>query len=171
MQWVNPLHNKYFQVDKKEFAVLVPRILANHFCRLKWRYVFINNKESHVNSLKSGVVGLVMYPCIIAIFIYISADQVADLIYAIFGGAIASLFILLKDIEIQLNYSKAIKNFFRAIGFSIVSWLVAFLILKLFNVWVNGSTAAVFDLTIGAFGSIVMYLFILENQQKTSVDI
>ncbi|GAB3216218.1 hypothetical protein [Pseudaeromonas pectinilytica] len=116
-----------------------------------------------MKSLVIGFLGIVVYTFIICIGVYLSANQIADILYSFMGGVIAALLILLKDLELEQDRSRSIKNYFLAVAASLPAWIVGLLILKIFNVWVAGDSALAFDLTIGALGAVVMYLYRLHD--------
>lgn len=116
-----------------------------------------------MKSLIIGFSGIVGYTFIICIGVYLSANQTVDILYSFMGGGIAALLILLKDLELEQDRSRSIKNYFLAVGASLPAWITGLLILKIFNVWVAGSSALAFDLTIGALGAVVIYLYRLQN--------
>ena len=104
-----------------------------------------------------GFGGIVFYITLMAITLAVVGNHATDLLYALLGGALVSTIMSATAIANKQSGEWIVSNLFLSLAASAFCWLLAMVGLKITTVWISGTAALVFDVTIGIIGALVLY--------------
>lgn len=104
-----------------------------------------------------GFGGLVFYITLIVIAVVVVGNNATDLLFAVLGGAFVSTIMSATAIANKQSGEWIVSNLFFSLAASAFCWLLAMVGLKITSVWISGTAAIVFDVTIGITGALVLY--------------